>query len=296
MLGFSLARLSYLNIAGATPSSFVQRASPGEWYHYRTGIYRVGITLHLSTCLPAGLLMVWQFVPVIRHKALLFHRINGYLIIVLVFISNVGGLMIARRTFGGGVETQAAVGSLVILTTVSVAMAYYKIKRLQIEQHRAWMLRAMFYLGCIITTRLIMALSAMVITQVGDYYQIQTCGEVVFVLNSWEKAPQQYPECASGTNNTNIVVHANFNGTSDEVGAGLGLSFGMAVWLALLIRLVGVEIYLSLTPRETERLRRVSYQKQLEAGLKNPGSAGLTSDRWGDDDEWLLWSLNPHYQ
>jgi uncharacterized membrane protein len=145
MLGFSLARLSYLNIAGAAPSSFAQRASPGEWYHYRTGIYRVGITLHLSTSLPAGLLMVWQFVPVIRHKALLFHRINGYLTIVLVFISNVGALMIARRAFGGGVETQAAVGSLVILTTVSVAMAYYSIKRLQIEQHRAWMLRAMFY-------------------------------------------------------------------------------------------------------------------------------------------------------
>jgi hypothetical protein len=53
--------------------------------------------------------------------------------------------MIARRAFGGGVETQAAVGSLVILTTISGAMVYYNIKRLQIEQHRAWMLRAMFY-------------------------------------------------------------------------------------------------------------------------------------------------------
>lgn len=32
---------------------------------------------------------------------------------------------------------------------------------------------------------------------------------------------------------------------------------------------------LHLTPKESERLRRVSYQRQLEAGFKNPGHAGL---------------------
>jgi hypothetical protein len=287
MLGFTLARLSYLNIAGSAPSSFAQGSSPGEWYNYHTGIYRIGITLHLSTCLPAGFLMVWQFVPVIRHKLLIFHRINGYLIITLVLISNVGAIILARRAFGGGVETQAAVGILVILTTISIAMAYYNIKRLQIEQHRAWMLRAMFYLGTIITTRLIMALSAIVITKIGDYYQIQTCGEVVFGYNSWEKTIQLYPECASRINETNIVVLANFNGKSEQIGASLGVGFGMAVWMSLLLHLVGVEIYLGLTPRETERLRKVSYEKQLEAGMNNPGSAGLTSDRWGDADAWV---------
>lgn len=231
--------------------------------------------------------MVWQFVPVIRHKLLIFHRINGYLIITLVLISNVGAIILARRAFGGGVETQAAVGILVILTTISIAMAYYNIKRLQIEQHRAWMLRAMFYLGTIITTRLIMALSAIVITKIGDYYQIQTCGEVVFGYNSWEKTIQLYPECASRINETNIVVLANFNGKSEQIGASLGVGFGMAVWMSLLLHLVGVEIYLGLTPRETERLRKVSYEKQLEAGMNNPGSAGLTSDRWGDADAWV---------
>lgn len=49
-----------------------------------------------------------------------------------------------------------------------------------------------------------------------------------------------------------------------------------------MLHIIGVEIYLNLTPRESERLRRVSYEKQLEAGFDNPGSAGLTSDRWGD--------------
>ncbi len=30
----------------------------------------------------------------------------------------------------------------------------------------------------------------------------------------------------------------------------------------------------------------VSYEKQLEAGYKHPGSAGITVDRWGDSAAW----------
>ena len=52
------------------------------------------------------------------------------------------------------------------------------------------------------------------------------------------------------------------------------------------MHIIGIEIYLGLTPRETERLRVISYEKQLEAGYANPGSAGLTVDRWGDAEKW----------
>lgn len=64
------------------------------------------------------------------------------------------------------------------------------------------------------------------------------------------------------------------------------MSFGMAMWLATFMHLVGVEVYLALTPRESNRLRQVSYERQMERGFKNPGSAGLTSDRWGDAEAW----------
>lgn len=30
----------------------------------------------------------------------------------------------------------------------------------------------------------------------------------------------------------------------------------------------------------------MSYQRQLEAGMRNPGSAGLTLDRLGVEDKW----------
>ena len=288
-MGFTLARLSYLNIGGSANSSFKNSSSPGEWYWIKTGTYRIGIALHLGAVLPAGFLMVWQFVPIIRHKFLIFHRINGYIIILLVFIANAGALMICRRAFGGTIETQAGVGMLVILTTTSLCLAYYNIKRIQIDQHRAWMLRAMFYMGTIITLRFIMILSALISTQVSTYYTTMPCGEIASLYNSSARLSQLYPRCSnlSSTVDDMVIVQANFSDQPEQIAASLGLSFGMAMWLALILHLVGVEIYLALTPRESDRLRQVSYERQLEQGFRYPGSAGLTADRWGDAEPWV---------
>ncbi|EON66294.1 hypothetical protein W97_05687 [Coniosporium apollinis CBS 100218] len=289
IMGFTLARLPYLNIAGTAKTSFANSTSPGEWYWYHAGVYRIGITLHLGTILPVGFLMVWQFVPVIRYKLLILHRINGYVIILLVLISNVGALMICRRSFGGTLDTQAGVGMLVILTTTSIGLAYYNIKRLQIDQHRAWMLRAMFYLGTIITMRLIMILSALIITRLGSYYTTRSCDEISFIYDSEDSVKEFYPQCSNPNSTVDglVIVHASFAaGRPEQIAASLGVGFGMALWMALLMHLVGVEIYLALTPRESDRLRQVSYERQMERGFKNPGSAGLTSDRWGDAEPW----------
>ena len=57
-------------------------------------------------------------------------------------------------------------------------------------------------------------------------------------------------------------------------------------WLALLVHFVGIEIYLALTPREAARLRQVSYEKQLAAGIRRPGYAGFTVEAWGDAEKW----------
>ena len=56
LFGFILARLQYLSIDG----KFREGSSPGEWYWLRNGHMRVGITLHLSTIIPAGFLVVFQ--------------------------------------------------------------------------------------------------------------------------------------------------------------------------------------------------------------------------------------------
>lgn len=289
LLGFTLARLSYLNISGTASSSFANGALPGEWYWMNQGIYRIGITIHLATILPAGLLIVLQVTPVIRHKYLIVHRINGYIIIVLVFVSNVGAVMICRRSFGGTIPTQAAVGLLAIISSSAIGMAYYNIKRLQVDQHRAWMLRAMFYLGTIITLRIIMIISALVSSQMSNYYTTMSCRELGSIQDLTKPFRELYPRCGQdvSTNDTLVVVQGTFgNGQPEQIAASLRVSFGMAMWMAILLHVVGVEIYLGLTPRESNWLRQVSYERQMEKGLKPFGSAGLTTDRWGDAEPW----------
>ncbi|KAJ5968388.1 hypothetical protein N7501_004636 [Penicillium viridicatum] len=60
----------------------------------------------------------------------------------------------------------------------------------------------------------------------------------------------------------------------------------MAMWLALVMYTVGIELYLRLTTKEAERLRNVSYKRQLAAGMKNPGSTGLVPEKLGAMDLW----------
>ena len=124
-----------------------------------------------------------------------------------------------------------------------------------------------------------------------SYYTSRPCAQIAYIHKNTTKTLQSYPTCESYFNGTNpsqeAVVHATlFEDDNAQSGAALGLTFGMAAWVALWMHAIGVEIYLHLTPKEADRLRRVSYQKQMEAGLKNPGRAGLTADRLGDAALW----------
>ena len=150
MVGFVLSRLPMTNFYGqfCSTNDTAFHAAPGECYTYfRFNHEKAGIIMHLVAILPASLLACFQFTPFIRHKALLFHRINGYVVILLAIVGTIGSLMIARHSFGGTMETQAFVGLLAIAFLASLLLAFINIKRLQLEQHRAWMLRAWFYVS-----------------------------------------------------------------------------------------------------------------------------------------------------
>lgn len=137
-------------------SSGANNALPGECYYYETfSQYKVGILLHLATILPAALLVILQFTPAVRHRWILFHRINGYIVLALFIASTAGVLMIARHSFGGGLDVQSASGVLSIMCISSFTLAYINIKRLQIEQHRAWMLRGWFYVYILLHTLIV---------------------------------------------------------------------------------------------------------------------------------------------
>jgi uncharacterized membrane protein len=116
---------------------------PGECFWYKRSLLsEVGIRLHLLGVLPAGILACLQFVPIVRRKWILFHRVNGYVILLLILAGTVGALMIARHAVGGGLDVQSGTGFLALIVVVELGLAWWNIRKLQIDQHRAWMIRA----------------------------------------------------------------------------------------------------------------------------------------------------------
>ena len=243
ILTFTLLRLKYLWL----DTHLARGISPGDWYWYRTGYYRFAIALHLSAILPVGILMVPQFIPVLRKRYLGLHRLNGYIIFALSTIGNVGALMVMRRSFGGGTDSQSAVVILVILTQGGIGMAWYNIKKLQIDQHRAWALRTMFYLGAIVSTRVVMPVAVLAMTWVGTYYTVSPCEELRFLFSqdtNWS-APKGlgefeklYPQCVvpGGTIDGYVAVKAHFEfGKPEGIGAAFKMTFGMGVSFPYLV-------------------------------------------------------------
>ncbi|KAI4853957.1 hypothetical protein E4T44_00508 [Aureobasidium sp. EXF-8845] len=289
LLGFTLARLQYLSFNGVfcNPNATGGTgAAPGECYYYLQVPFKIGLKLHLYTIIPAALLVILQFIPVIRHKLILFHRMNGYIVVVLSLISNAGTIIITRHAFGGDFATQTWTGAMVILTTVGYIMAWVNIKLLQIDQHRAWMLRTWAWFSTIITIRIIMIISAQIISTSRSWYTVRPCAQIAFAIGQNDTLAA-YPQCidyfTGVTPNLPVIVTADFaSQNSMELSAALGIPFGAAGWLALLIHTFAIECYLNLTPKESSRLRQRSYERQLERGMSRPGYAGLSVERFGD--------------
>ncbi|CCO33697.1 hypothetical protein BN14_07782 [Rhizoctonia solani AG-1 IB] len=279
MFGFALARYMYLN-----PSIMLSNIAPGEGYWFHRGVYRIGFILHIATTLTAGIIAITQFIPIIRYKAIIVHRILGYVSLFLLVVGTAAAFAIMRRSFGGDLSIQSAVVLLGAATLVSALLAWINIKRLQIDQHRKWMLRTWFYAGSIITVRLVMIIVAQIISAIGGYYTLWNCGEVLYALdNNSTKLTELYPMCTGGQLDSTLVPVPAVWSTGLTIGSTLRASFGAALWGGFLLHAVGVEVYIHLTPGEAARLRKVSYQRQLEAGMKYPGSMGTTSDRLGDN-------------
>ena len=106
-------------------------------------------------------------------------------------------------------------------------------------------------------------------------------------IDSMGGIASKYQDCRINPNGRTIVYADFTNATGvEQIAAAMDLVFGASAWLALWIHAVGVEIYIRLTPAEGERLRKVSWELQVERGSSRPGSAGLTVDRFGDAEKW----------
>jgi hypothetical protein len=144
-----------------------------------------------------------------------------------------------------------------------------------------------------------MITAAQIVSAADDFWTVQSCTKIFDVIGDARTLVDQYPSCSSLANDGNLkalaAVSSNFGGSAAELMSAMNISFGMAGWLATSLHAIGVEVYVSrphgvsivyawhmlmleqlqLTPIESERLRQVSYQRQMEAGFKNTGHAGL---------------------
>ena len=238
MLGFSLSRLPDLDYNGHFKNEFA--LVPGYWYYFREGHYRYGMLIHLSTILPAGILMVFQVTPVIRHKFLIFHRINGWVVSILALVSNMSVFVAIRHNQGGGqrIAAQTAEYLMGILTTIGIVMAIINIRRKQIDQHRAWMLRTWFWMGVTISARLINLAATPIITRLNNYWGVWSCDEISFLFtNLGMPVPEDtYPECflpdGSLDSARHVAVHASVESdVLSEVGLSHTITFGTMVSL-----------------------------------------------------------------
>jgi hypothetical protein len=284
LVGFCLSQARSFDVWGYWAKS---ANAPGETWAYTTNgpLYKTAITIHIVIVIPSGLLAALQFIPMIRYKALLFHRLNGYLVMLLVLLFSTTGIIISKVAFGGDFATQTFAGVLGIAVVGATALAYINIKRLQIEQHRAWMLRAWVWASSIITLRIIQIIAVRIIGRIPDSYRMIACQQIDSVTGPGSSA-EVYASCAADALGW-AAARMDFYGGAGVAGVigALQRTFAGAGLLAFLLHALGIELYLHLTPTEAERLRLVSRERQAERGWRIAGSAGLTADRLGDA-EW----------
>ncbi|KAI1872995.1 uncharacterized protein JN550_003869 [Neoarthrinium moseri] len=261
---FALVRLKYLDFYGAFCGSRSSGALPGECFYFlQPGLARTGMIVHLYCVLPASILAVGQFVPVVRRKAIAVHRINGYACLVLGLVGSIAAFPSFRRAFGGDPAAQLANFTLLALFVWGCIMGYWSVKGRRIRDHRAWMLRAWCYVspnsldisaGGIITVRILMIAFAVIISIIEGYYMAQPCDKIDFVLDGRNNTLSRYPGCEpfySGKNlNQHVVVDANvmnINMDLMQLVAAFNVAYPMSAWISLSIHVIGPELYLRMT-------------------------------------------------
>ncbi|KAF8606932.1 hypothetical protein BDV93DRAFT_520546 [Ceratobasidium sp. AG-I] len=263
-------------LRGSSESTGWGYTSYRKWLQFRTGragtlcasFFRIPLNkfflwLHLASVLPAALLAVIQFIPRVRARAMSFHRTSGKAVNVLTFIATLSAWGIERVSFGGDLGTQAVGYVFGTMVLWSMIASWKAIRRLQIDEHRIWIIRAWGYQMSIMTTRVVMVAAMIYMLLAGGFYQSMSCQEVEFILNGTALYERDYPQCwAEGPASrvTHVAVGANLSGLG--VASALRQTAAMGTWVALWIHAIGVEYYLYRTKDESDRLREVSTKRQ----------------------------------
>ncbi|KAF7293184.1 hypothetical protein HMN09_01196400 [Mycena chlorophos] len=257
LIGFSLARAVTLD-----PSTWKDQLVPGEWFWFQHSSYKINLAIHITLTIVGGIFGVLQFIPAIRRRYVLLHRLNGYGTLFCLIVGNICGGYVGRRSFGGELNVQSAYvwpksrlappsnrDFQYILTIMVVYAGLLGIWN-DTRRHRKWMLRMVAYFGAVITARLIMLAAIAVVTDIGTYFSIWRCDEVLNLLTDPVALADDFPQCvAEGVNTASVwvAVHADVNDGPLHKAAAFRAVTGMALWIATLMHMAAVECYIILT-------------------------------------------------
>ena len=229
--------------------------------------------------LPAALLAVLQFVPAIRQRAPAVHRTLGYASLALCVPGIASTLALLVRSQGGGLSVRTGIAALGTASVYALSRAWHAIARKgRVDEHRAWMLRAWSYLGCIVTMRPLIGGGAFALSYMEPLHVAMPCEQLRFILEADGPAnvslSSLHPACVDG--GAMSVVRADWlgnavrDGRPDHAAAAGHVFFGASIWTALALHAVAVEWYLSRTRGESEKLKAVSKKYQARLGLQGP--------------------------
>ncbi|KAG8739161.1 hypothetical protein FRC10_006084 [Ceratobasidium sp. 414] len=222
------------------PNGLEKHLTPGEYFHFRVPLNKAFIWIHLASVLPAGLLAVTQFVPRIRKRAMNFHRSAGKVINILTFISTFSAIGIARVSFGGDLSIRSAVYALALMTLWSTVKSWTAIRRLRVDEHRAWIIRSWSYQMSVITLRAISIILVIYVSLSGGFYHAIPCEDVEYILDDKEVYARDYPQCQPGWSGSQVTHVSIEAGVVNELAATAAIRavFGASAWGGLWVNAV----------------------------------------------------------
>jgi uncharacterized membrane protein len=127
-------------------------------FDYRYYEHAVATTLHLIPALAIMLLGPLQFIRGIRTKYIKFHRLSGYIFMVCGVIGALSGIILGvfnpfMGVSGQGFNESMATTFFSGYTLFALFMAFDRIRKRMIPQHREWMIRSWALMLAVTTER-----------------------------------------------------------------------------------------------------------------------------------------------
>lgn len=250
---------------------------PGEGYSLLK--VRGRFIAHVVTVFPWAILGSLQFVPAIRKHNIDYHRLAGKIYLLCCIAVSLSGVLMAPYSFGGSLGNQLATYIIFISFVVCFVMGYVSIKRKNIRAHKEWMMRNYAVGTSVIVIRILLPLTNIIMSRVGNYYNIISCDHIYHELGDTNTLVF-FPLCKD---QDRVVVKMGFDTMVNAI-AGMQLGYGVIALISLLINGAVVESWIYHNNNKAIEFTAITEMKQSVEEMKNQNNEGVDNNNDNNDD------------